>query len=142
MEASELRIGNWVSVDTATGGWWVDHHITAWDFHKSAAGTLLCEAAEPIPLTEKWLVDFGFKKFEPTGSLALLYIKSIHEFDLKKLVIYFDRTYFTVAFADYYTGKEKTELFPMKYKYIHQLQNLFFAITGKELEIIKDAVPT
>jgi hypothetical protein len=67
---------------------------------------------KPIPLTEEWLLKFGFDKID------FQFIKNgIKLFPIRDL---------------YYRGN-----FPIKsdIKYVHQLQNLFFALTGEELTI-------
>lgn len=100
MKANEVRIGNYVSMDTATGGWWVDHKVTAFDFNVSAAGTLLIEACEPIPLTEEWLKKLGFEhEGEIVGRLQL-------DCDFGEVLI---------------PLKNTLEIC----KYVHQLQNLY-----------------
>lgn len=68
---------------------------------------------EPIPITEEWLLKFGFEK-TPLG--------------------YFKKDGIILVVEDFYyeclLGSVAKIL-----KYIHQLQNLYFALTGKELEI-------
>ena len=65
--------------------------------------------AEPIPLTEEWLVKFGFYK---VGK------KTFYNLDIPVIPI-----------RDYYRCKGKD------IEYVHQLQNIFFALTGKELNL-------
>lgn len=73
----------------------------------------------PIPITEEWLLKFGFEFFD-----SGLYRKG--DF------------YLPIKFNDYTVLKWKVfEIAPVKY--IHQLQNLFFAITGEELTIKSNA---
>jgi hypothetical protein len=60
---------------------------------------------EPIPLTEEWLLKFGF----------------IWHGDIKILKGYLN---------NYVDGNGETHL-----KYVHQLQNLYFALTNEELKI-------
>lgn len=64
----------------------------------------------PIPLTEEWLIKFGFeiKNYSYTNSH---YVKGKFGFDLTTFE---------------YKG--------IKLKYVHQLQNLFFALTCEELQ--------
>lgn len=64
--------------------------------------------AQPIPLTEEWLLKFGFKKGERG------WFKTLDK-NLK---------------FNLYTYRDK-EL----YRYVHQLQNLYFALTNEELKI-------
>ena len=83
---------------------------------------------KPIRLTEEWLMKFGFKKKKypnprvwsymyDFGFLSLRY----HYFGLKN-----NRNYLISA----------TECrWDNDIKYVHQLQNLYFALTGEELTI-------
>ena len=64
-----------------------------------------------IPLTEEWLLKFGFQFY------------FIGNGDCKIKQWYFED--FTLCGFNYY--------YNLEIKYIHQLQNLFFAIKGKEL---------
>jgi hypothetical protein len=65
---------------------------------------------DPIPLTEEWLLKFG-----------LMSIKTELGLWNNGDAIYFNY------------GLEKS----IQLKYVHQLQNLYFALTGEELEIKK-----
>ena len=117
----ELRIGNWIEF-TAYGNQFiqVDKLDNLEEHHYSY-----------IPITEEWLLKFGFEKYADKTNLYLI---SIHEFNLKKLCVYLDANDCTIAMVDYFSNLEKTELFPLNYKYIHQLQNLFYSITQTELQ--------
>ena len=78
---------------------------------------------EPIPLTEEWLLKFGFKEFHKRdwsfgGSCSndlvhLIYITTY----LKNPIVRVD-------------GKDLPHI-----KYVHQLQNRYFALTGEELKL-------
>jgi hypothetical protein len=72
---------------------------------------------EPIPLTEEWLLRFGF--------------------EIKKGK--FGNEYHLLNFS-LYTSKEQTicfvyDDFLKDIYYVHQLQNLYFALTGEELTL-------
>jgi hypothetical protein len=69
----------------------------------------------PIPLTEQWLKDFGFEKYENDG-WAKMGLK------LANLVIY------PIGKRSYHEPKNGLLI-----QHVHQLQNLYFALTGKEL---------
>ena len=105
MKANELRVGNWVNNNEE------DYQITSATIAQLERGD---SEAKPIPLTEEWLIKFGFdKKFSkdkftiiPNGKL-----------DYEK-----GRTYFNA-----WTILEHQP------EYVHQLQNLYFALTGEEL---------
>ena len=76
--------------------------------------TLFIDMYKPIPITEKWLIKFGFEFIEQ---------KWINE-------------YITIVlFADgYYYLTFNLKQVGCKLEYIHQLQNIYFALTGKELK--------
>ena len=69
----------------------------------------------PIPLTEEWLLKFGFRRF-PWG---LVVDDLLFKDDLKC-------SYLTLQVGN---GFEVT------INYVHQLQNLFFSLTGRELTV-------
>ena len=123
IQAKELRIGNWayspimednIKVDCITGSINV----------------------EPIPLTEEWLIKFGFeldgeqingkyyKKQLNYSSGFTDYLSIGDKGDDKSPIYLFDLT------SDY----GKFFVLPYHYKHVHQLQNLIFALTGEELE--------
>lgn len=71
---------------------------------------------EPIPLTEQWLLKFGFEKCE--YSIPDLFIN-------KKLRIKQDSRGFWISACYNF----------ILIKHIHQLQNLYFVLTGDELTL-------
>jgi hypothetical protein len=76
---------------------------------------------EPIPLTEEWLLKFGF---EVSGG-EISYNKN-------KLSIYYGDTILSGKNGrTYWNSWTILEESP---KYVHQLQNLYFALTGEELK--------
>lgn len=132
MKASEVRIGNIVSVNTATGGWWVDHVVSRNDFMVSCAGTLMIEGMEPIKLTEEWLVKFGFRK-------VLSWYIVFGRYKNETLEITYNNDTDESQYYVYVRGLLENEFVQIKHdlKYVHQLQNLYFALTGEELNIKK-----
>jgi hypothetical protein len=115
MKASELRIGNLVYVsDNETNIIFKQitpinihnlMHLTKWD--KSPIDIEF----EPIPLTEEWLLKLAFKK---DGTNAIFW--TLNNVDVWEL-----------------NGVFANDL-DLPIQYIHQLQNLYFALTGKELD--------
>jgi hypothetical protein len=75
---------------------------------------------KPIPLTEQWLIDFGFEKIDD------------HRFKIKPTEMDFYYTYsiHDYAFRIYVQG---SIICANCLHYVHQLQNLYFALTNKEL---------
>jgi hypothetical protein len=80
--------------------------------HYNTSGFLL-ETLKPIELTYQWLDKLGFE-FKDAGDFGHYY--SLEDFDL-------DENYQPIDFDC------------IEIKYVHQLQNLYFALTGQELEI-------
>jgi len=107
MKASELRTGNYYN---QFGNILQVTGNTICDLEKAPQSQLWCK---PIPLTEEWLLKFGlYKDWIP--SINSPWIFNIHD-DSKS------------NFAFKRGG--------IKIEYVHQLQNLYFALTGEELLI-------
>ena len=117
MKAQELKIGNWVNyLDLPIQ---VDG-IDDVDVFNSQTGEIPLHCIFPIPLTEEWLLKFGFE-----GSPS----------DYKK-----EKLSITLKGSDVYHIKGRVyfnswAIIEEQLKYVHQLQNLFFALTGEELKI-------
>jgi hypothetical protein len=86
---------------------------------------LTANEAEPIPLTEEWLLNFGGKPLENGYWISIYNLKAEFHFELFKNT---DEIITTIKsqFAD---------LILDRIKYVHQLQNLYFALTNEELTI-------
>jgi len=83
------------------------HEIDAPAIH----GALTSLPHTPIPLTEEWLLKFGF--------------------DNKCYEVIYDNTLGCYNFAVYNMGGDKVVC--ASPEYVHQLQNLYFALSGEEL---------
>ena len=95
------------------------------------------KTAKPIPITEEWLIKF---RFAPTICIDKpTWSENYHDltyYDLKLS----DNKYVDLSLLSSYVENENitVELFPygiFKYKYVHEIQNLYFALTGEELTI-------
>ena len=72
---------------------------------------------EPIPLTEDWLKRLGLTQYSrETYNIGLIWVE------------YYNSTEWEVSLT--------TDCYPSDIQYVHQLQNLYFALTGEELKII------
>jgi len=89
---------------------------------------------KPIPLTEEWLLKFGFEQIGISGYFS----KNIDE----KTYIAQNPNGFWIAIerAEGDDDGEDEYSKQINVQYVHQLQNLYFALTGEELEIkeVKD----
>jgi len=84
---------------------------------------------EYIPLTEEWLINFGFHQDE-NGWHRMTVMPSINK---EILTIHINsKTFVTSTFGD----EALEPSYFKECKHVHQLQNLYFALTGKELNII------
>lgn len=91
----------------------------------SVEGAITALPVEPIPLTDEWLVKFGFEKESD-------FIFSIDRF------IVFKNLYNNVLglnTSDFYTSTGIG--FQKHLEHVHTLQNLYFALTGEELKFEK-----
>lgn len=127
MKASELRIGNYfnwstiASMGTGQGVVYVSnigyHHLM-----------------EPIPLTEEWLKRFGFKHGEKSWFIG--HSDYTYHLQGRNAVGFKDGGYFMgIRFDDWDPDPETINKFTYDVKYVHQLMNLYFALTGEELTL-------
>lgn len=126
MKTNELRIGNWVKVHDPIFG--VNTYKVA-TIRDNGIITLndnmscLVDNIEPIELTEEILVKIGFEKFVKSFRMELSGCRLDYFID-KTLYIYKKHTNCCLI-----------KDLEIKCEYIHQLQNSFFLLTGKELEV-------
>lgn len=125
MEAKELRIGNkfWrlccndevveIRQDGVIG---ID----------SLRGLIPYSEIEPIPVTEELLLKIGFKKGQGNGYAS--YKINPYDGHIIEVAIYESGI---DAFIQYICGACHLR----SIKYLHELQNIVFAITGTELEV-------
>ena len=78
---------------------------------------------EPIPLNEEWLVKFGFTEFYHKGLKGYISDKMELLYNLDSHQMY---SYNEVNGSIWNLAR---------CKHVHQLQNLYFALTGEELKI-------
>lgn len=130
MKANELRLGNYVDNQIHGVG-----EVSALSgltvLYSRNYNSLSVDSFYPIPLTEEWLLMFGFE-------LVCDLVDDMKYFELKpfKYGICFDHDdivfYRNIGISNEYTPliyDEKT------LQHVHQLQNLYFALTGEELTI-------
>lgn len=120
MEARELRIGNIIEHPTkgARGYTYVNHRTI--NYLASHPEPLAYKA---IPLTEEWLIKFG--ALSKDGCVWI-------DFALHSDTPFV--SYRSVEKCCYFHPNMEGK-FEYKIQYVHQLQNLHFALTGKELQI-------
>ena len=128
VEAMELRIGNYVNrivVPSMENGR-IKPSIDLWRIECTDFCSL--ESFKPIPLTEQWLIDFGFeKKQTDVFSISLDYGVFLFVTLLKK-----NETLINLVETGLYSDNVCLRKIC---KYVHQLQNLYFALTGEDLHL-------
>lgn len=124
IKVNELRVGNYVS-DIHAGVLFYSS-VVKLDYSKCYYGGFNSSYSDliPIPLTEEWLLKFGFIEINEF-SIAKTYCLVIDGIIKYKIHKGIDLDYFVMP----------NEYNPIKFKYVHQLQNLHFALTGQELTI-------
>lgn len=143
MRLEELRLGNWLN------------HKDDWSYRQSEQDfkefnfqwddldwfalvecRLNLDNFEPIPLTEEWLVKFGFEKVvydtDETG------YGTDYELDIKGVgCISYSDDFSCALFSSKESSKNELGFLPNwdNCKHVHSLQNLYFALIGEELKI-------
>jgi hypothetical protein len=84
--------------------------------------TARLDLVKPIPLTEEWLIKFGINKYSDKH-----YILEI--LNRGRLNFYTEKDKVSVEIGN----KSGYSFGYPKIKYLHELQNLYFALTGQEL---------
>jgi hypothetical protein len=146
MNANELMLGNYVEFENqlhqiigitddeinlsrkSDSG---KNHITYW---------VGIYSVKPIPLTEKWLLDFEF--FNKGNEIVNQYEENTNVFcfgEDNKVKIKFNK--------EWYGDVKENALFHICFyqfddficclKYVHQLQNLYFSLTGINLQFLE-----
>lgn len=130
MKASELRIGNLIQWVSSGNIEIIKDIVTSLDKRECNVNNVSISDCTPIPITEEWLLKFGIKKAEWNQFVFELFADSPNShFETAKVgdVWQFNKR----------RGMDDMPINLCKYKYVHQLQNLYFALTGEELTIKK-----
>ncbi len=129
MKATELRIGNYVNFKdrkdilycevneiSLAGGTHIIRHFKEYGYEDDQPEII--EDLTPIPLTEDWLL-----KFEHESRSDGFYSKEDGSFRIR---LFKHNNIFKYALSNWVT---------ISLEYVHTYQNLYFALTGKELQI-------
>jgi hypothetical protein len=118
IQANELRIGNWIKHDPS---YVENQNFIVSDirtYREKTVNGIEIDDCLPIPLTEKILLKAGFIK----KRISLTFNEfSFYNEDLENVYIDLDQGQCLSGIC-------------IKVKYLHQLQNLYFALTGIELQ--------
>ena len=123
MEVKELRVGNNIKIDGIVVT--IDER-TIFDFNHDK------RVKEPIPLTEDILLKCGFSKV--IGSINEKYRKDVGAFYFQ-IVLMNDNKSYNVRLSNHRV-EEGTDIVGIGIiHHLHQLQNLYFALTNQELTV-------
>lgn len=131
IQATEIRIGNWFKD--------FDGKYFQWDLMHFGMMTLSIDAdeiiSELIPLTEEILLNCGFEKIEHEVQYQILICDETETENIKLLILdscdkegYFADIHEIIHMGSYTMNISKV-------KYLHQLQNIYWCLCGKELII-------
>lgn len=143
MKASELRLGNYIQVNNGSNYTGIgtvatmsntgeENDVAYYDNNGLYEYTDL-RLFQPVPLTEEWLIKFGFEAYSTHVNYIELQIKSNKPSNHVVIRYGLQRDYFNIfnhSECDFTEMQYLTEV-----KFVHQLQNLYFALTGEELTI-------
>jgi len=131
MEAKDLRIGNAVHYKHTGVNNVVKKYLCKLDgedIEAMAERVGYLKLHEPIKLTDNWLERFGFEKCNGVWRIKLgedLYLRG-----------HIANNAFNCCIDGSTCDIEsRVSIKICKYKYVHQLQNLYFALTGEELKL-------
>jgi hypothetical protein len=135
MKANELRIGNLLNYQTAEGDILtatIDWQDLKWLSEDEKGFNLV---HDHVPLTEEWLLKFGFK-----NTFQQVYYDS-YQLDIDRFTIISfsiqqqNKSLIKCNFDRGYRSEDNKKNYYIKH--VHQLQNLYFALTNEELTLIK-----
>ena len=132
MKTKEFRIGNYVNAVRCDGSKIIDKVEALHENYVSTSQKW--GKVEPIPITEEWLVKFDMQLYDGFSSTRFLNVVK-HEYDTCKIT--YNPKEELLRFSN---GQQKGVTLIPHVKYVHQLQNLFFALTGEELTIKEEVI--
>ena len=121
MKSSDLRIGNLVDLGNRIAKVTEINHLACVvvDLEETQDTIEDYERVKGIILTEEWLLKFGFElDIEDDGYSKGKYKISVSD---EGCIFFIYDSYYPIEICEF--------------KYIHQLQNLYFALTGEELVV-------
>jgi hypothetical protein len=123
IKANELRIGNWMKRDSQPNGFQIDED--SFFIIKQHP-----DWYEPIPLTPEILIACGFQKYGDFDNGSVDFYSN-GKFKLQVNNIANGNIWLCL----WTIPNDSKEQLDVQIKFVHQLQNIFYNLIGKELEI-------
>ena len=137
MKANELRIGNWVSYTNENGTFNLQVEeirptgiVTTWN---GGSWFVSFDKLNPIPLTEEILMKAGFKKEYEDDRYGRVFLVSNTKYIIR-IVNYGNPQKVDFGYSLEISDDNNWSDIKRIY-FIHELQNLIFALTGEEIKI-------
>ena len=129
LTANELRIGNLVNALL-----YGDEPINIEsicslnnEIFNSITGEIPLISIKPIPITEEWLLKFGFAKEQVTVNDIIINIYRLGDYEIS---IYLQGNETQKGYYLPHSLQSRAYI-----KYVHQLQNLYFSLINTELKL-------
>ena len=119
MNANELMIGNYLMELTSN-----DIFQVSESYYQALNVNLEC--SRPIPLTEKWLLDFGF---QTKGTYDNYKLDGLELDSSVRIISTNERSSFHVILSE-------ESIFNKRIDFVNELQNLYFVLTGNHLQLV------
>lgn len=134
IERKQIRVGNLIADKNGNEVSVLDIYMTGEGYSLRVMGVKVgipdpqpIESFKPIPLTEEWLVKLGFEKVISNAVDFIGRPMKIVDFNLGSWTVNDEKGKYTFCVE---SALGLTDI-----QYVHQLQNLYFALTGTELTI-------
>lgn len=105
-----------------------DYSINEEEYYGEVSSVYNLEQINGIPLTEEWLMNFGFEEYQYDEDGVCGFVKGVFG--------YINEGQFRIS-EGRVLFEDLAVILPLKaqIKYVHQLQNLYFALMGEELTL-------
>jgi len=131
MNAKQLQIGNilgYLEIDLESGSEIIKNYpCTLNDISEIERGNV-CNRYSEVLLTEEWLIKFGFVLNTDSNSFRIFSHK-------EEWILAAQQTGNKIEFKIGLPVNHRSDQYMTSFKYVHQLQNLYFALTGVELQL-------
>ena len=133
MNSKDLRIGNYVKLNNDID---VIQSVGQWCYTVRTIEENPVSILKPIPLTEEWLIKFGFDKNDKNRwqinghSYAIYWYSYVATGDNHQMyrLEYHNTDYGKDEYQDCHQMADRL-------KHVHSLQNLYMCLTGEELKL-------